>query len=63
MNNEEQWLEFSDDNWENEDAESEFLEDDIDELLNDIDEFLEDELKNDSSKAVQVATNVFMSTW
>lgn len=63
MKNEEQWLEFSDDNLEND--ESEFLEDDIDidELLNDIDEFLEDELENDSNQAVQVATNVFMSTW
>ncbi|WP_312756053.1 hypothetical protein [Rummeliibacillus suwonensis] len=64
MKNEEQWLEFSDDNWENKDNDLEFLEDDnFDELLNDIDEFLEDELEDDSNQAVQVATNVFMSTW
>lgn len=56
MKNKEQWLEFSDDNWENE-------EDNFDELLNDIDEFLKNELENDSNQAVQVATNVFMSTW
>lgn len=55
MKNEEQWLEFLDGDWEN--------EDNINELLNDIDEFLKDELENDSNQTVQVATNVFMSTW